>query len=423
MSTSRSPDVGRWRGRGGAWRAVALLALLALAYATWRVIGYTPYRIDIDVYRMGAQAWRDGHHLYGTALFRTGVKETSLPFTYPPMAAVLFTPFTWVSLGGAAAALTVISTVLLVVSTAIVLSALGVCTDAAVPGGPVWWRRTVLATVIVAAAIWLNMEPIMSNFGYGQINAVLMTLVIADCLPQRTRWPRGMLLGLAIAVKLTPAVFLLYFLVRRDRRAALTTLATFAATILAAFVLAPRDSVEYWTKTVFHTNRIGDTALNTNQNFAGILARMGVSGGPYLLLWLAVCVATLVLTVWAVRRVLAAEQPTLALMAVALFGLLVSPVSWSHHWVWSLPTIVILGVLGYRRRSPALLGLAVAGLALMRWSPIRLLLADSNLTQQLIGASYVWWALAVLVTAGLAVTARVEEPGAAVDPAPARLAG
>ncbi|MGH8312508.1 MAG: glycosyltransferase 87 family protein, partial [Gammaproteobacteria bacterium] len=173
------------------------------------------------------------------------------------------------------------------------------------------------------------------------------------------------------------------------------------------------------TRSLFHTNRIGDTALNTNQNFAGVLARMGLTGGLHFVVWATACTAALALTVWAVRRLLGADEPALALMCVALLALLVSPVSWSHHWVWALPTIVALAVVGYRRRSPVVLGLAGAGLALMRWSPIRLLLEHSNLREQLIGAAYVWWALAVIAITGLTVTARQSaretEPGPAVD--------
>ena len=88
--------------------------------------------------------------------------------------------------------------------------------------GPAWLRRGWLAAAIVAPAV-VYLEPIRSNFDFGQINVVLMTLVIADCVPRKTPWPRGLLLGLAIALKLTPAVFLLYFLLRRDTRALLTT--------------------------------------------------------------------------------------------------------------------------------------------------------------------------------------------------------
>src|SRR4029077_14692100 len=133
-------------------------------------------------------------------------------------------------------------------STAIVLTRLGVWNTSDVVPGPPWLRRLWLAVLIAAAAtIWL--EPITSNFAFGQINVVLMTLVIADCVPRRTPWPRGMLLGIGIALKLTPAVFLLYFLLRRDTRALLVTAASTVVATLAGFAFAWRDSLEYWTET------------------------------------------------------------------------------------------------------------------------------------------------------------------------------
>jgi alpha-1,2-mannosyltransferase len=111
----------------------------------------------------------------------------------------------------ASVAITLLTSALLILSTSLVLAGLDVWSTSAVVPGPAWLRRLWLAVVISAAAsIWL--EPITSNFAFGQINVVLMTLVIADCVPRRTPWPRGLLLGLGIALKLTPAVFLLYFL-------------------------------------------------------------------------------------------------------------------------------------------------------------------------------------------------------------------
>src|SRR5206468_3062170 len=43
-----------------------------------------------------------------------------------------------------------------------------------------------------------------------------------------------------------------------------------------------------------------------------------------------------------VRRFHRAGQPVEALLVSAFFGLLVSPVSWSHHWVWAVPLIIVL---------------------------------------------------------------------------------
>jgi alpha-1,2-mannosyltransferase len=85
-------------------------------------------------------------------------------------------------------------------------------------------------------------------------------------------------------------------------------------------------------------------------------------------------------------------------------------VSWSHHWVWALPTSIVTAVLAYRYRSGAGGGVSAVGLALMVWPPIELLPehreAAATWWRQLFGMSYVWWALAVIAVAGLAMGGR-----------------
>ena len=386
--------------------------MAALAWAGWRLLGHTPYRIDIDVYRMGGRAWLDGRPLYADGtIFRTR-GGPDLPFTYPPLAAVAFAPFALLSLAAASVAITLTTLVLLIASTVIVLTRLDVWPQTSpgrarrwdrVTAEPAWLRRCWLAVAIVAPAV-IYLEPIRSNFDFGQINVVLMTLVIADCVPRRTPWPRGMLLGVAIALKLTPAVFLLYFLLRRDTRTLLVTATSAVVATLAGFALAWRDSMQYWTETVHNTDRIGTATLNTNQNIAGALARLGLGEGERFVLWTLACFAVLGLTVWAVRRMLQADQPVLALICVAMFGLVVSPVSWSHHWVWALPTVLVISVVAIRQRNVALGPVAAAGIALMVWTPIPLMPEHhetaASLWRQLAGGSYAWWAIALIAVAG-----------------------
>lgn len=186
----------------------------------------------------------------------------------------------------------------------------------------------------------------------------------------------------------------------------MTTVASFLVATLAGFALAWSDSWQYWTHTVRNTDRIGGATLNTNQNLAGALARLPLSEHQRSALWLLGCLVVLAVTVWAARRVLNRDvgEPILALICVALFGLVVSPVSWSHHWVWMLPTVVVTAVVAYRHRAIALGVLSALGVALMMRSPIDLLPehheAGAAWWRQLAGTSYVWWALAVIVTAG-----------------------
>jgi alpha-1,2-mannosyltransferase len=273
----------------------------------------------------------------------------------------------------------------------------------------------------------LFFEPIRSNFEFGQINVVLMTLVIADCVPRKTPWPRGLLLGVAMALKLTPAVFLLYFLLRRDNRTLVTAALSAVAATLVGMAFAWRDSLQYWTETVHDTDRIGTVTFNTNQNIAGALARLGIDEGPRFVLWTLACFAVLALTVWAVRRILNAHQPVLALVCVALFGLVVSPVSWSHHWVWALPSVLVTAVIGYRQRNLALAAVSAVGIALMVSLPYVLLPehheSAASVWRQLLGGPYPWWGLAVIAVsgavAGKLVPQRDDEAHPAVDAAPA----
>jgi alpha-1,2-mannosyltransferase len=421
MSRWRSPDgAGRWPTV--AWRLFQLLTLAALVWACWRLLGHSTYRIDIDVYRMGGRAWLDGRPLYADgATFKTQA-GLDLPFTYPPLAAVVFAPFALLPLPVAGTAITITTLLLLIVSTVIVLTRLDVWPTTSVTIEPAWLRRGWLAAAIVAPVV-VYLEPIRANFDFGQINVVLMTLVIADCVPRRTPWPRGILLGVAIALKLTPAVFLLYFVLRRDTRTLVITASSAAVATLIGFVFAWRDSWEYWTATVRNTDRIGTATLNTNQNIAGTLARLGLGEGERFALWVLLCFVVLGATIWAARRSLRADQPLLALICVAMFGLVVSPISWSHHWVWALPTVLVCAVVAYRRRNLLLGAVTAAGVALMVWTPITLMPehheTTASLWRQLAGGSYLWWALAVIVVCGTAATgSAVHRPVAVSDAAP-----
>ena len=144
---------------------------------------------------------------------------------------------------------------------------------------------------------------------------------------------------------------------------------------------------------------------------------MGLGEEQRFLPWAVACCVVLALTGWAVHRLLqrggdAADggEPVLALICVAMFGLVVSPVSWSHHWVWMLPTVIVTAVVGYRRRRLALLLVSAAGLALMVWTPITLLPEHhetaASLWRKLAGGSYLWWALIVIAVAGATAPAR-----------------
>jgi alpha-1,2-mannosyltransferase len=284
---------------------------------------------------------------------------------------------------------------------------------------PQWWWLLAAAFALTA-----RLEPIRSTMGYGQVNVMIMALVAADCLLPRTPWPRGALVGLVAAIKLTPAVFVLYFLVRKDYRSAATAAASGVLITAAGFVLAPSDSVQYWTTSIFETDRIGQLTYASNQNIQGVLARSGLTGTTTSILWVLLSLLTVAVGFQAMRGAQRAGLPALVLVLNGVVGLLVSPVSWSHHWVWAMPAVLVLGLVVLATRSRAAAVLGVLGFLVFAIAPQWRLPNDNTsgveiswaVWQKVVGNGYVWWGAALLVVCAL-VADRWGTPATAPVPA------
>lgn len=320
--------------------------------------------LDLEVYRFGAKTWLGGGDLYGR-LPPTSV-GLSLPFTYPPVSAVLFVPLTLMTLAAGG----------------LLLTGIGLAGVILMPHGVS--RRWAAVAVLPLAAV---LEPVRATLYYGQINLLLMALVMVDCLTPRPRWPRGMLVGLAAAIKLTPAGFVLFFLLRRDFRAVVAAAVGFGVTTAIGFLFAGADSVRYWSGELFATGRIGTPHYAGNQSLLGALARFGIGPPIRTIVWLIGVAVIMWLAVRAMRK--AAGNPRLALVFNALAVLVVSPVSWSHHWVWILP---ILAVLPWR---PVVAAVFVAA-PQWWWPGTENTEYTWNLAQQVLGNSYLWFAILML---------------------------
>ena len=349
--------------------------LLAAACAVTLVYAFLAYHFDLDVYRIGGRIWLEGGNLYGalppTAL---GVR---MPFTYPPLAAIILSPLSLIPLRAAG-----------------VVVDLGIVAVLALALRPFYRRLGWKLGWVLPAALVL--EPVRGNLAYGQVDVFLMAMVIADCLTDSPRWPRGSLAGLAAAMKLTPALFIVFFLLRRDYRAAATMGASFAAATGLGFLLAPADSARYWTSTLFNVGRIGEPQSPSNQSVFGVLARAGLDPGtvPFTCFWLGISAVVIAAACVGMRRALAGGDKHMALVLNALAILLVSPISWSHHWVWALPALLCLALSARR--------LAAAGWVLFAVGPQCWLPQGGNQVldwapwQQILGDSYVLCAVAVI---------------------------
>jgi alpha-1,2-mannosyltransferase len=371
-----------------------LVVLLAFPHGHGMAFG--PYRIDLDVYRIGSRAWLNGAHLYGP--LPATMSGARLPFTYPPLAAILLSPLSMLPMAVASVLLTAASAALL----AFVLRACLRSLDqpgAQLSGWAVWWLLPLA----------FALEPVRNTLAYGQVNIVLMALVAADCLAPSARWPRGSLVGLAAAIKLTPAAFVLFFLLRRDWRAAGMAAASFLAATGVGFLLAWHDSVQYWTRTVYDASRVGGLSYAANQSVVGVLARLGFSHPALAEVWLVVAVAVVGAACLGMRRSFAASQDCLALSLNAFAALLISPISWSHQWVWCVPALVAMAAVGLRQKALIPLAATTVGMVVFAagpqwWFPrgdLREL--DWPAWQQVVGSSYVGFAAIILVIAAVGV--------------------
>ncbi|MGI8577700.1 MAG: glycosyltransferase 87 family protein [Nocardioidaceae bacterium] len=319
--------------------------------------------IDLEVYRRGA-----GELVHGQSLYVSPSSEH--PFTYPPFAAILFVPLYFLGPIGAAVMFTLVSLTCYAVFAVVCARSLGLS-----------WPATALGSLA-----GLAFEPILHTLGIGQINLVLALLIVVDCLVMPAG-RRGVLLGIAVGIKLTPGIFVLYFLLKRDVPALLRCVVGFAGTVLISALVSPHDTFEFWTKLFYSPEHVGTNRFYVaNQSMFGDLGRLVHNAHPPLSAYAALVVIALVLATLAARRQLRAGDELAALVCIAIGGLLISPISWSHHWVWLVPAGLVLAV--HQRWWSLALILAVPII-----SPIP---ATPSPDQQQF--HYSWWVLVLCMT-------------------------
>ncbi|MFB4312830.1 glycosyltransferase 87 family protein [Actinomadura sp. 21ATH] len=398
----------------GGWSGVLLGAVVftvALAALIRFVLGYRE-RLwtmqDLDVYLAAGRLVRSSGDVYGW------VSPEGLPFTYPPAAAVFFvwTSFLpaeamrWISaLAGLAALLAICW---------ITWGMLGYGRD----------RQRLGATLMVAgAALWT--EPVLRNLFYGQVNLLIVVLVMADMARPDDRRSKGVLIGLAAGVKVVPGVFIAYLLLTRRFRAAAVAAGSFAATVLAGAVVLPGDTARFWFHDLFGNSARLEPEFAPNQSLGGMLIRLAgdpSAARPYW--WVAVVLvgaAGFALAVVAGRR----GDDILGMLTCAFTALLVSPIAWSHHWVWIVPVLVI-AVFHFRPGAGAARLLALpllylpfsGGLDLIWRVPLDHRREYAwNGVQFAIGNLYVWIGLVLLLAVAVRTFRTRAELGAGNGPA------
>ncbi|OSZ58124.1 transferase [Streptomyces pharetrae CZA14] len=306
-----------------------LLAASLTAFAVLCVAQRVPMA-DALVYQAEGEAVLDGRDLYGFT-----VTEWHLPATYPPFAALLFTPTAWLPPAALKAAF--LAGNILLLAWLVHLSA----RLAALP------LRLPARCAATALALWL--EPVFQTLLFGQVNLALACLLLWDLTRPDGARGKGVAVGIAAGMKLTPAVFVPYLLLTGRRREAATATAALTGTVLLGAVLLPAASADFWLRRLYETGRVGKPWIVDNQSLQGLAARLLGDPAPGPAWWLPALV-TAAGGLW-----LAARTPDdrHGVPLTALTALLVCPISWSHHWVWCVPLIAVLLADGRPRLAAA----------------------------------------------------------------------
>lgn len=283
--------------------------------------------VDLDVYRSGGQAVLRGTPVYD---FVTQPPQL-LPFTYPTFAVLLAVPLAllpWTAAQWLWTALIFIAMTLVVRHSFVALL------------GRIRPWAPLAAGILVALCAYTM--PLRDQIRFGQVDIILIAMCVADIAPARTRWPRGLMIGLATAIKLVPGVFLVYFWITGRRREARTAAIAAVAATLTTFLILPADSADYWFRALFDSDRLGANTATTNQSIRGMLLRLYWPDAVTSVLWLA-CAA--VVAYFGFRAARDAWRDGDEIRGVAITGLtavLISPVSWIHHLAW---LVIVLGAI------------------------------------------------------------------------------
>ncbi|MFU8872280.1 glycosyltransferase 87 family protein [Micromonospora sp. SL4-19] len=316
------------------WLFIPGLAVLAVSLASYGVFlrnhKFVLLKHDFQMYLGGVHAFLNGQPVY-----QLGYTDLGLPYTYPPITLPILIPLTWVDE----------RTALLLFNAAGIGAMLAaVWFTTRMLGYEGTRGRLGLVAAVGAVLIWT--EPLQRNLNLGQINIFVMLLVVADlALSDRSRF-KGVGIGVATATKLLPGLFVVYLLLTRRIRAACVAAGTFVVLTLLGVLIQPGGSVDYWLSgRAFDSHRVlmgRSPRYGGNQSLQGFVTRLIGTDEQNSIWWMlsvvAVTVAALALAVAAQRR----GEEAMGMIVVGFTALLISPISWSHYWLWIGPMAVVL---------------------------------------------------------------------------------
>ena len=279
--------------------------------------------IDLIVYRTGGWFVLEDLPLYD------GPIVNGLLYTYTPFSALLFSVVALAPTTGLVSAWLAFNIVVLCACVVMSWVILGYRLSA----------RLVLASALIGVTC-MFLEPVRDTLQFGQINLVLLLLILSGFVGNQRGWHVGVGAGIATGIKLTPGLFIVFYCAAGRWRAAAVTAGVFVGTIVLAWLILPGDSYEYWFHTFFDSSRISEDWHLANQSVNGAIARLSHVPQAPALLWAMIAGIVAVAGLYVATRLYRRDERLLAAIVTGLTSSMVSPFSWSHHWVWFVPLTV-----------------------------------------------------------------------------------
>ena len=298
------------------WSYVSAV-VAAAALITYLSVWGQRYGTDLSVYRDAVDSWRSRQNPYLPTFTQNG-----LSFTYPPFALLALWPLAWAPF----------SVTQWLLWTASLAAATGAVVLVLREAGALVTLRLLSKAFTWACIAFIALEPARSAADYGQIEFVLMAIVVADLLTA-SRY-HGIGTGLAAAVKLTPLAFVIVLAVGQDIKSVIRAAATFLVCSGLPWLLWPGASGVFWFHDVSDPGRMGTVTYAANQCWYAILHRPPFGAGGSEFAWLLLSLMTFAAGTIIAWRYANAGQQAPAILAIALASLLASPISWTHHWIW-----------------------------------------------------------------------------------------
>ena len=308
----------------------------------------TDFPIDMVIYREGVKAFMAGGEVYSQPMM---AGDIALPFIYPPFGALVMVPLAGDWTPDAMAGDIMITLSNLLIGLIVLLLAFALNKQRTTP--------FVSSDVIsVAALIWgivLIFEPVRLNNGFAQINIIIMVLSHSTLSPQAPEVAAaGLADCVAAAIKITPG-HVVAFLLRKEiadyhrggLRGHRNTNCRRYPMGRCLGILLHQATVHGLRRRLWGRNRLPIQQLPQGCARAHVYFKeaMEFASSSTNIIWLCLAIITVVLGGWLMVVLMKRGLNIEAWLINSFIMLLISPVSWSHHWVW---LAIALPVLLYR---------------------------------------------------------------------------